>query len=306
MRILLCWIFVFLLGVSTAQAAPETDEMGPFPGSGSMLPPETSYISNRNPALDGKERKALELSRQFANQQIDPMLSGNGKVVFMHGATMPTVIAAPLQICDVELQPGEEVNEIMIGDSARWMIEVATSGGSPQGNVTHLLIKPLNAGLETNAVITTDRRVYHLKLVSRKSGHTPYVGFTYLQDIQRFQAEQRQKREKQELWSKGDFDGKQVDLSKLNFNYDISGDEASWKPERVYDDGRQMFIRLPARSGSSEIPVLLVQNGQKDVLVNYRVNGSTLIVDGLFERIALVLGVGKEQRKVEIRRHGDL
>ena len=301
-RILLS--FLVFLGVSPAAlAAPEDDEMGPFPGSGgAVYQPPTSYISNQNPSLDATERKALELSRQYANQQIEPMLVANGKVVYMHGATMPTIIAAPLQICDVELQPGEEVNEIMLGDSARWLIEVATSGGSSSGPVTHLLIKPLNAGLETNAVITTDRRVYHLKLVSRKSGHTPYVGFTYLQDIQRLQAEQQRREEKKQVWNSGDFDGQAVDLSKLNFNYDISG-EASWRPERVYDDGRQMFIRLPSRSRNGEIPVLLVQSGQKDVLVNYRVNGSTMVVDGIFERIALILGVGREQQKVEIRRY---
>ncbi|MBQ4132741.1 MAG: P-type conjugative transfer protein TrbG [Desulfovibrionaceae bacterium] len=301
MRILLSFMLVFLLGVPAVSAAPETDEMGPFPGAPAQ-PPATSYISNKNPALDGKERKALELSNQFANQQINPMLVSNGKVVFMHGATMPTVIAAPLQICDVELQPGEEVNEIMIGDSARWLIEVATSG-SLQGPVTHLLIKPLNAGLETNAVITTDRLVYHMKLISRRNGHTPYVGFTYLQDIQRIQAERQQREEKREFWSSGDFDGQQVDLSKLNFNYDIKGADVNWKPERVYDDGRQMFIRLPARSRNGEIPVLLVRNGQKDVLVNYRVSDSTMIVDGIFDGVDLILGVGKEQQKIEIRRY---
>ena len=37
--------------------------------------------------------------------------------------------------------------------------------------------------METSAVITTDRRVYHLRLISRKTDFTPYVGFLYPDDL---------------------------------------------------------------------------------------------------------------------------
>jgi type IV secretion system protein VirB9 len=77
---------------------------------------------------------------------------------------------------------------------------------------------------------------------------------------------------------------------------------ASWKPERVYDDGQQTFIRLPEKTKSGEMPVLLVRKGKQDVLVNYRVQDSAMIVDGLFDRIALIIGVGGNQEKVEIIR----
>jgi type IV secretion system protein VirB9 len=50
------------------------------------------------------------------------------------------------------------------------------------------------------------------------------------------------------------------------------------------------------------MPVLLVRKGSRDVLVNYRVRDSAMIVDGLFERIALVIGVGGDQEKIEIVR----
>jgi type IV secretion system protein VirB9 len=119
------------------------------------------------------------------------------------------------------------------------------------------------------------------------------------------QTTQRQTRESKEReWtSTSDIEGKRIDLSTLNFRYALKG-KAPWKPERVYDDGRQMFIRLPDRSGSGEMPVLLVRKGKKDVLVNYRVKDSAMIVDGVYERLALVVGVGGEQEKVEIVREG--
>ena len=96
-------------------------------------------------------------------------------------------------------------------------------------------------------------------------------------------------------------DGQQADLSRLNFHYEVKG-KAAWKPERVYDDGRQTFIRLPEKTASGEMPVLLVRKGSRDVLVNYRVKDSAMIVDGLFERIALIVGVDGDQEKVEVIR----
>ena len=52
------------------------------------------------------------------------------------------------------------------------------------------------------------------------------------------------------------------------------------------------------------MPILLVRKGKQEVLVNYRVKDSAMVVDGLFERIALVIGVGGEQEKVEVIRGG--
>jgi type IV secretory pathway VirB9-like protein len=50
------------------------------------------------------------------------------------------------------------------------------------------------------------------------------------------------------------------------------------------------------------MPALLVRKGGTDVLVNYRVQDETMIVDGLFNTIVLVAGVGGDQECVEIRR----
>ncbi|MGD9950253.1 MAG: TrbG/VirB9 family P-type conjugative transfer protein, partial [Desulfobulbus sp.] len=94
---------------------------------------------------------------------------------------------------------------------------------------------------------------------------------------------------------------KEVDLAQLNFNYEVEG-KVPWKPERVYDDGLKTYIKLPRSTRSGEMPALLVRKGGTDVLVNYRVQDETMIVDGLFSTIALVTGVGGDQESVEIRR----
>ncbi|MDO5484036.1 MAG: P-type conjugative transfer protein TrbG [Desulfovibrionaceae bacterium] len=269
-----------------------------------MVAPSVDYISPATVPLTKKEKQALRLSADWSRRNVAPVLGEGGKVIYVHGAAMPTILAAPMQVCDVELEKGETVNEIVVGDSARWLVETGTAGAG-SGAIVHLFIKPVDAGLESSAVVTTDRRVYHLRLVSQRSGHTPYVGFVYADNLRRSAAVRKAEDSKQATWKSTTIDGERRDLSDLNFAYSVNGN-ASWKPERVYDDGQKMFIRLPENTGSGEMPVLLVRKGNKDILVNYRVKDAAIVVDGIFAKLSLIVGVGKEQEKVEVIRQGGM
>ena len=257
------------------------------------------YLSPELTPLSAKEQRVLGLIKNWSDggSKGSQSYMQGGKLVYVHGAAggIPTIIAAPLQVVDVELEPGEAVNEIVVGDSARWQVESGTAGRS-----THLFIKPIDVGLESSAVVTTDRRVYHLRLVSRKTDFTPYVGFIYTDDLQTQLAASKAQEKRTKTWQTTDSG---VDLSNLNFGYELSG-SAPWKPEQVYDDGRKMYIQLPAAAKTGEIPALMVKKGQKDVLVNYRVKGLTIEVDGLFPHLALVVGVGRSQELVEVYKKG--
>lgn len=306
MKKMLLFICVFTLPASSALAASPVPPGYPPPlqadmsASAPAAMPEIDYLSPKTVPLTDAEKKALRLSGDWSRQSVEPVLTGGGKVVYVHGASLPTIVAAPMQVCDVELQAGETVHEIVVGDSSRWMVDSGTAGSGANA-AAHLFIKPVDAGLESSAVITTDRRVYHLRLVSQRSGHTPYVGFLYSESLKQQAAWKQARDAKEKKWQSTTVDGKAADLSALNFNYEVTG-KARWKPERVYDDGRQTFIRLPEKSASGEMPVLLVRKGKQDVLVNYRVKDSAMIVDGLFDRIALIIGVGGDQEKVEVIR----
>ena len=163
------------LCASTAFAAQDIPLGYPPPLDGmsaSQPVQEIDYISPKVVLLTPKERKALSLSDDWARQNVDPVLSGGGKVVYVHGASLPTIVATPMQVSDVELEAGEVVNEIVVGDSARWMVESGSAGSGPDARV-HLFIKPVDAGLESSTVITTNRRVYHLRLVSQRKARLP-------------------------------------------------------------------------------------------------------------------------------------
>ena len=53
-------------------------------------------------------------------------------------------------------------------------------------------------------------------------------------------------------------DNSGVDLANVNFRYAIEGDRAPWRPQRAFDDGRQVFIEFPRGIGQGEMPPLFV------------------------------------------------
>ncbi len=254
------------------------------------------YLGTDIIPLSENELRALRLSESWASGgSVEPFLVENGKLVYTHGASLPTILASPMQVCDIELQAGEQVNEIIVGDTARWFIEKGQAG-----NTVHLFVKPIDAGLETSAIITTDRRVYHLRLISSRTDFTPYVGFVYSDEITAYSAQRNQEIARQEYQNSTIIDGQSVDLSNLNFAYTLRGD-FSWKPSRVYDDGLKTYIQFPENMGS-EMPILLVRKNNQDALVNYRVNGQTIVADGIFEEMVLVIGVGDNREEIRITR----
>jgi type IV secretion system protein VirB9 len=247
--------------------------------------------------LNAKEVEALRLAAEWSDRPVKPIQTIGGKVVYVYGASLPTVVGSPLQISDIELEAGEIIHEILVGDTARWIVESGASSGN--SSLPHVFVKPLEGGLQTSLVITTDKRAYHIKLISRSSGYTPYVGFIYQEDIKKQVMKDQQEYDRR---TAEDVTGRTVALSGLDFNYRVDG-RASWKPVQVYNDGKQTFIKLPDQSvRSGETPVLLAMKGSKEQLINYRFQDNTFVVDGLFEHLALITGVGGSQTRVDVRR----
>ena len=80
-----------------------------------------------------------------------------------------------------------------------------------------------------------------------------------------------------------------INIEQLRFRYRIEGD-APWKPRQVFDDGAKVYIQFPSGLAQSEAPPLFVIGPDgKPALVNYRVRGTTYIVDRLFAAAELRL-----------------
>jgi type IV secretion system protein VirB9 len=205
------------------------------------------------------------------------------------------VFAAPERVTDIALQPGETLGTIAAGDTVRWVIG-DTSSGAGETKRTHILIKPFEPGLATNLLVTTDRRTYHLSLVSTGTTAMAALSWTYPQDA--LIAWKRAAAEAQAAAPVA----RGLALEQLRFDYSISGDTPPWRPLRAFDDGRQTFIEFPATLGVGEAPPLFVLGAKGEAeLVNYRVNGRFYIVDRLFGAAELRLGT-KHQDIVRITR----
>lgn len=201
---------------------------------------------------------------------------------------------APGQVSEIALQPGEVLNSVAAGDTARWVIG-DTASGTGAARRTHILIKPSASGLRTNLVIATDRRVYHLELASSAGPAMASISWNYPEDtLLALKAAAAP-----EPPASAD-----IAVEALNFNYRIDGDKVPWRPLRAFDDGRQLFIEFPPTLGQSEAPPLFVrgQDGRIE-LVNFRLRGHYYVVDRLVAAAELRLGE-KRQQVVRIVRDG--
>lgn len=201
--------------------------------------------------------------------------------------------AAPGRVTDIALQPGEAVTSVAAGDTLRWTVGETVSG-SGEGKRTHILVKPYSAGLRTNLIIATDRRVYHLEIESRASGAMAALQWRYPDD----ELIALQRKEAAAAAARPIAAGLAVEH--LNFNYAITGDKPAWRPLRAFDDGRQTFIEFAPSIAVGEAPPLFVIGDEGEAqLVNYRVAGRYYVVDRLFGAAELRFG-GKNQRVVRI------
>ena len=207
------------------------------------------------------------------------------------------VYCAPEQVTDIVLQPGEELVSVSAGDTVRWVLGDTVSGTGAEAQA-HILIKPTQAGLKTNLIITTSLRAYHLELRAFEETYMAAVSWRYAdQQLVTRVAGSSAARVATSPSPAG------LQLDRLKFRYDIDGDAPHWRPTQVFDDGRKVYIQFPARLDQGEAPALFVigRDG-KSQLVNYRMSGNYYVVDRLFARAELRLGE-KRQDVVKIARN---
>ena len=286
--------------MADAEPAPEpivyrtytpTIVSGAVPGQLPPLPAKTEA-----PSL--KPYQAIEAANGKA--AIEPSLDNYLNAIQVYPYTVGAlyqVYCAPEQVTDIVLQSGEELVSVSAGDTVRWVLGDTVSGTGAEAQA-HILIKPTQAGLKTNLIITTSLRAYHLELRAFEETYIAAVSWRYAdQQLVTRVASSGAARPSASSSPAG------LQLDRLKFRYDIDGDAPHWRPDRVFDDGRKVYIQFPARLDQGEAPALFVigRDG-KSQLVNYRMSGDYYVVDRLFARAELRLGE-KRQDVVKIARN---
>ncbi|NSY93922.1 P-type conjugative transfer protein TrbG, partial [Agrobacterium tumefaciens] len=88
--------------------------------------PLSASLSSRALAADGvtaNEAKGMGISGQWRGSRGLVTKGPDGKVIFLYGEVQPSVVCSPLQVCDIELQGGEVVRDVLVGDTVRWKVE---------------------------------------------------------------------------------------------------------------------------------------------------------------------------------------
>jgi P-type conjugative transfer protein TrbG len=198
------------------------------------------------------------------------------------------VVCQPLFVCDIVLDPGETIISMATGDSVRWILNTVASGSD--GDTPHVLVKPTDYDLRTNLIISTNRRVCYVILVSAKHDYQYRARFYYpVSEVAHIAPT-----------NVNGSAGIQVNLDRLDYSYRMHG-EKSFMPVRVMNDGYHTYIEMP--DGIQDMPVVFaIGNDGSDTIVNFRFRDLTFIVDGVPSRIALVQGSGRGQRRVIIER----
>jgi type IV secretion system protein VirB9 len=203
------------------------------------------------------------------------------------------VYAAPGQITDIALEPGEDLTgtgPIAAGDTARWIIGDTESGSGASRRV-HVLLKPIQPEIATNLVITTDRRTYMIELRSGEKPYMPSVAWSYPRTTGVIRASAP---------ARGPAP---VAGTVRNYRYALEGGNPPWRPVSVFDDGRHVYVVFPRGIVQGEMPPLFVIGADGETqIVNSRVHQNVLIVDRLFAAAELRLGAGRRQQVVRIER----
>src|SRR6185437_13168950 len=186
----------------------------PLPLAGQLLPPPLSQGAREQ----GPPPARVEAANKAAIQE--PTTHGYVNAVqvypFTEGA-LYRLYAAPEQVTDIALQPGEVLSTVSAGDTVRWVVG-DTSSGTGAGKQAHVLVKPFATGLKTNLVIMTDRRSYHLVMESTDKTAMAAISWTYPQDQLIALHQQNERADAIAPVAEN------VPLEDLHFRYEVTGD----------------------------------------------------------------------------------
>ncbi|WP_321855491.1 P-type conjugative transfer protein TrbG [Paraburkholderia tropica] len=272
--------------VEVPKPLPLPDQMKPLPGA-----------SDTKAASEPADARA-RVERANAEASVVPTREGYINAIqvwpFSDGA-LYQVYTSPGRVTVISLQPAEELVTVAAGDTVQWIVGDTASGSGTSRRVA-VMVKPVRAGIRTNLVITTNRRIYLLELTSTEKAWMASVSWEYPKDQMLALQVQAQTADAVAPAADG------LSLDQLHFRYAITGASPPWKPVRAFDDGQHVYIQFPAGIAQGELPPLFVVGPDgKGELVNYRFHAPYDIVDRLFGAAELRLG-GDKAAVVRIER----
>lgn len=249
----------------------------------------------RTPAASGRAPIAAANAAARETSRADAFVGGV-QVFAQAPGRVYEVWTAPLRVTTLTLAPGETIVSMAAGDTVRWQIGETRSGQGP-GQRVHVMVKPLERGLETNLVLATSQRVY---LIQLRSGSTDAFNAAVAWDADAVLSSPAAAL-LADVAAAEPVAAPDRPLD-ARFRIEPRGRRPDWAPTAVMTDGARTFLTFPPAATAREAPVLLVRGADGEAqVVNYRQQGAVWVVDRVFDAAELRLG-GKRPQVVRIRR----
>lgn len=264
----------------------------------------------RQVSLPPNVTAALSLSEASQVSSAPPSIGSGGRLLYTYGQGVATVVCSTLQVCELDLEPGETITKDALdwGDHRFEVVARSTSSGADQ--FSYLVVKPTEPGLDTTLTIGTDRRPYYVRLVSTEHEHMSRVAFTYPdEETRRVKAAEEAKRAEQERQKAEAERLEKLNTEKPLRNWDyrvkLHGRDARYLwPQKIADDGIHTHITLSEEARHRGLPVVEISDARGPIPANVHWEGNELVLDAVFEHACLLEGVGRKQQRACITNEG--
>lgn len=255
-------------------------------------------------ANDGAKGKTLAVKKEYSTSGNPNYISGKKEAIKKISAIFNYAEDNSYQIflkedfiTTIKLEANEDILYIAGGNIEGVMLD-QTRGGKDGSSLVY--IKPLFEDLDTNIVITTDKRVYYFDVKTSKTMFNPMIRFNYPmeREIVAYANESAVARINNPI-TMADIEAKKYETTPYipttvikDVNYEIR-DNNDISPDLVYNDGLKTYVRL--KKGIQEMPILEVlgEDGKPEK-VNQRIEEKDgykfFIVDKLFDKGQTKLG----------------
>ncbi len=261
--------------------------------------PAATIPASPTPVAAAASPAAADLAPRTA-RPMTTIIDGVVTYPYLDGVPVRVVCAADTT-CDLRLQRGEAIRDIVSPASTKrigrdgWLIEQGSGGCEHSAKAVvaescaYLYITPSASSPQSNAIVTTTRRRYTLRLIPLRSDFTSYA-FAYADRAPTAP-------------------GPTATPRAVDHEFTIAGD-AAFRPIDVERDGDLTRIAFDPKVATTHPDVIEVRKSHQpkgaDALVpvgwTYEDATHTLVVAGIFPTLMLYTGTGAERTKVLISR----
>lgn len=188
---------------------------------------------------------------------------------------------------NIEFPANETIETISIGNKVGW--QVVTAG-------RRLFIRPTLSSARTNMTVITSKRAYQFDITAVPAVYSPEEELAYV--VRFYYPDDKKNRVQPAPYSDEAFRQESsapaaapmaamVDTGAENYNYTYVGDE-SIAPQKVYDDGRSSYFKLPANSVEPSFAVVNADKSESPLQASQR--GEYWVVDSVASQVVIRQG----------------